>query len=408
MLNSTSIAQINRALENSFGNIKRDMNDLKVLINSQSDSFSGIRKELESIKADAVTKDKINVLKIKLGEVNEEVKRVLDLEKNLKVSPSTVKSLKQIVDELNAKLIALDVRFNQLNKTAISETQLKTLVTQVNTELNRFALELRNSEVKRDDIRRSDIEQYTKHLSNKIVSSNQDITNLRSDLKNYVDKNEVKRILDDINNDFSNVKKEIGTIYKRDNAFVRETEVKDILKKINKEFDGVANELESLKKQNKDFLTVGQVKGLVTDISNEFDDIRAELSKIGKSESPRKDIDDLRKSFANLEKEVKRVDSKAASKEEVAKEIKNVEKSAEIVSVRSHAPAKKVNVIDQRKKFAFAGFLIFVSFLLLLASIYSYYTGNFGFMDNFAISAVVVFIVGMLIRVYAVIKSSKV
>ena len=432
MLNTETIAQLNRALENSFAAIKRDINEVKLSLNSQAEQYFTIKKSIEEVKTDSITKDKINVLKIKIGELNEGLKKVWDIEKQLKSLQTTSgnKVLTQAIDELHAKLIALNLKVEEVHKHAVTESQLKTLVAELNAELNNIASNIRDAEMRRDEVRRQDIEHYAKKIVERVDTTNNDLANLRKEVKNYVDKDQVKKILEEINNDFDSVKNELSTMAKKDAVFVKEHEVKDVLKSINKEFDGVTSELTNLKKQQKDFITAPQIKGLIDDISNEFDAVKAQLANsdankmLGKLEiikkdgATRKDIDELRKSFSSLDKEVKKVGSTSVSKDQFEKELKQIDRELETVSTKSRdygasvvlssQKTKSSGFEKQRRKYLFGNFLIFISFILLLISISSYYFNEPMLMDNFAIGAVIAFLIGISFRIYAVLKSRKV
>jgi len=435
ILNANSIAQLNRALENSFGNIKKDMTELKVLLNTQNEKYSDIRREVENVKNDSATKDKINVLKIKIGEVNEDAKKIWDVEKQLKVlNQPPKKAFQESLDELNAKLVATELKLNQEVKTSASETQLKNVVAGINKELNVLAQEIRNVEFKKDVLSNEVVKSFENKIGSKFRQNNEALNDLRKDLKSYVDKNELKNVVSEFNNDFDlvkrevnnnfdHVKKELIAIQKDAKSFVKETEIKGVLNKINNEFDLVSKELTGLKSQNKDFVTVKQIKGLIDDISDEFDEIKSDLGqlknvkmaadKLGqfkKEVSSRKDVDELRKSFSQLQKEVKNT----ASRSDVEEILGKNNYGASVV-LRDYSSAKKVPVKPAlkplvknekpfRKTYAFGNFLITIAFLSLIASIGSYYFATEALMNNFAIGAVASFVVGMALRMIAVSK----
>lgn len=422
MLNSTNIAQLNRALENSFGAIKRDMNEIKLALKTQAESNTSLKKDVEALREDVVTKDKINVLKIKIGEINEGLKKIWDVEKELKSKgySSSYKDLQKRLDELNAKFIGTELKLNELNKTSVSEIQMKTLIEQINSELNKMASNLREAETRRDEVRREDIEYYTKQLAQRLNSTNKDLDLLRKEVKTYVDKTDVKKILDDINKEFTDVRKEMNSISKRDSAFVREAEIKDILENINDEFDGIAQEISSIKKNNKEYVSANQIKGLIDDISDEFNDIRRDLAKVAnvKDIATKRDVEAVKKDLKNL-------DSQKVSRNEFERELGIIDKELESVSsvpenygasviLDTKKPSKKaklqapMKIQSHRKKYLFGNVLIFLSFMSLIASVVAYYYGQQMLMDQFAITAVIVFVIGMVFRIYSVLKSSKV
>jgi len=432
MLDSTNIAQINKALESSFAAIKKDITDIKLSINSQVEENARLKRDLDSAKAESVTKNKLNALKIKIGELNEGLKKIWDIERQLKnFDPSkTKKMITSEIEELNAKLIATNMKINEIGKQSASESQMKTLVADVNNEMNSLHQEIKDAELDKEEVQQRVIEKHTEKLSKEIGSTNEEIAQIYNDLKKYVSHNEVKRMLDTVNDDFDIIRVDIDEANKASKVFVKENEVKNVLKSVNKEFDGVSQELAELKaevkKQNKIFVTGKQVKTLADDIGKEFSDVRYDLDKLndikGLSEQMRdlkkiaytkKDFDSVKTSLSELQGEIKSISSKIVTKSEFEKELKMIDKelnslekkTTPSVVMKTYASAKKVKSRQNRKTYYFGNFSIFISFMFLIASIISYYVDLQTPMDNFAIAAVVFFILGMAARVYVVAKS---
>ena len=213
------------------------------------------------------------------------------------------------------------------------------------------------------------------------------IAALRKEVKNYVHKDELKTVLKEFNNDLDSMRKELSASQKENKAYVKEAEVQNLLKSINKEFDSVANELDSIRKQSKEFVTASQVKGLVNDIADEFDDVKAQLAALSDVKSTADKLRrDTEKSLTQMQKQVK------AKPETYG------------ASMIMNKPAKSVSVQPYRKTYAFGNFMIFISFMMLIASIASYYFSMPMYMNNFAVGAVATFVVGMVSRMIAVLK----
>ncbi|MBN2421151.1 hypothetical protein JXB27_02635 [Candidatus Woesearchaeota archaeon] len=395
ILNVNTISQLNRALENSFGNIKRDINEIKVLVHSSADRYGQLQREILTIKDETASKDKINVLKIKLGEVNEELKKVWEIEKKVNVmNQPPKKAFQESLDELNAKLVSTELRLNNEMKTSASENQLKTVVAGINKELNALAQEIRKVEFKKDILSNDVVRSFENKIGNKFRENNQAFIELRKDLKNYVDKNELRGVVNEMTNDFDSVRKELLSVQKDAKSFVRDSEIKNVIAKINNEFDVVSKDLNSLKTQSKDFVTVKQIKGLIDDISDEFDDIKKELSNVRNTKLSGK----------NFESQKKFLESQKARKDA---EIKSSTYGASMI-VRE--PAKKVAVKSKQKSgsyaktYAFANFLIVAAFLSLFLSIGSYFFLTEAWMNNSAIAAVCTFVIGMILRSIAIVK----
>ncbi len=415
MLNSTTIAQLNRALENSFGAIKRDINQIKLVANSNSEQFSTIRKQLDSLQTDSVSKDKINVLKIKLGEVNEDVKKIWDLEKQVKAinAPTAERKIMHgAIDDLNAKLVTTQLKLGELGKQAATETQLKTVVSGINAELNKILSEIRNVEIHKDELGKREMNAFEQKIGKRFDNTYDDIEELRKEVKNYVNKNELKSVLSDVNDDFDSIKKDLVSLQKESKSFVKESEVKILLNKINKEFDDIIAELNGIRKQNKEFVTANQIRGLIDDVSNEFDEVKGSVSKLNaikdaasqigqlkKELAPRKEVVDLKKSFSDLQKEMKQTPK-------VPREYYTQQKSSAPTygaSMVYKTETKKTSA-PYKKTRGFGNFLIVIAFLCLIGSIVSYFI-NVPYIDTFAIAAAGTFVVGMILRIIAVLKS---
>ena len=419
MLNSTNIAQINKALSNSFAAIKKDMDDIKVLIASQTDQNSEFKQQMVDVKKDFASKDKLDVLKIKLGEVNEGLKKIWDVEKQLKSLGSTGsnKAVQQAIDELNSKIIAMNMRLTELNKTSVSETQLKALTNDINNELNSVNSSLRESEMRRDEVRREDIEKYNAHIIKKIESVDGDLAELKKTLKGSISKDDLKNVLNELDNDFISVRKEMQSAAEKNKKFVTDVEVKSTLDSINKEFDAVANEIAVLKKEKKDYVKTSQVKGLIEDISSEFDDIKKDLSSLNnvkEAAATKKELDEVRDEFSQLEKNVDKLERNVVTKDDFARELRQIDKDLESlekktpkITINAKMPAKRFKTAH-RGKYVLGNMFLILAVILLIASMYFYYIGIQPYIDNFAIAAVIVFIVGMFTKAYAATKSSKV
>ncbi|HME86918.1 MAG TPA: hypothetical protein VKE88_00735 [Candidatus Nanoarchaeia archaeon] len=392
MITGNSISQINRALENSFSAIKRDMNELKLIAHTNADQFSTLRKDIEALKGESAPKDKMNVLKIKVGELNEEIKKMWELDKKieaLKAPQFDRKSLRIELNELNTKLIATELRLQEYNKRAATEAQVRSVVTNVNTEFNKVLAELRNIEIKKDELGRKIISQFESKIDKKFAAEHDAISALRKEVKNYVHKDELKVVIKELSNDLDSMRKELATSQKDNKAFVKEGEIQNLVKNINKEFDGVAHELESIKKQGKEFVTAGQIKGLIKDIADEFDDVKSQISS----------LQDVKSDSDKFRKQTEKVVS------QMQKQVKTSKVSDSYgASVVMNKPMKVASVQPYRKTYAFGNVMIFASFMLLIASIGSYYFSMSMAMDNFAVGAVATFVVGMIARMTAVLK----
>ncbi|MCX8147388.1 MAG: hypothetical protein N3D84_02885, partial [Candidatus Woesearchaeota archaeon] len=115
-----NLNELDEALQKSFSAVKRDIEDLNSRLRMLQSSIIDIQKYLTNMQSDYVTIDKLNALKIKLADVNEEIKRLYRLEEAFKLlQERTIE--KQKFEMLKKKIDG----FDKLQKTAVTEDKLK-------------------------------------------------------------------------------------------------------------------------------------------------------------------------------------------------------------------------------------------------------------------------------------------
>jgi len=130
-----SIRGLNIRLRNSFATIKQDMQDLKQSQMASLRSSKEIRNELSGMKENFVSKDKFNVLKIKIGDLNEDVKKLGKVEKDLdklKETSAKKEAIEKQLSEMKKELKGMD---KNIENTA-TEKQMEKLIEEVNSEFD--------------------------------------------------------------------------------------------------------------------------------------------------------------------------------------------------------------------------------------------------------------------------------
>ncbi len=356
-MNGRTIGQINEALRNSFAAIKQDMLDIRSSINVQAHDLREMKGAFDTLKGESVTSDKLNLVKIRIGELNESLKRIWGIEEQLKALEDKLVSkafVNQQTDGLSIKINDLRGKLESFAKSYVSELQAKKLVEDINKELN--------------------------------------------SLRTGVD--EVKSIKDTISQ---------RTLEKI--AFKMNGRLEDLNSRFNVLSSEVKSSIEDLRNQNKNVVSEKQVSDLIHDINNEFDRVKEVLHNNSTA------IEQLRESVMNSERSVKssfkrelehtnsrlallqgEMSSKAAVYSAPVRPEKKSKGKKEIASV----PPVEIKGASVRKPLRktrfFANLLIAAAFVSFILSIISFIVDNPSMSDSFGVVALVTFIIGLLLR----------
>ncbi|MFC1728293.1 hypothetical protein ACFLZ7_02400 [Nanoarchaeota archaeon] len=310
MISSDSIARINKALENSFGNIKRDMNELKDAVRVQNKEIIGLQSDGATLKSGIITKDKLDVLKIKVGELNENLKKIWDVEKNLKeVSERSVNRafFEQAVDDLKSKIGQTNFKLGEVNKNYVSEDQVKEAISNINQEFNGVHQSIKEARAIKAGISMDDVERHTSRVAKKVDEFEKDINKFKKQSQNLVTVSQTKDLLDDLNKELDSLKRDVMITEKRTQTFITEAKTKSMIESIrknlqkvdershgyvtenevakvvddiNKGFRGIKDKMALLDKENKTNIKEDEVKNLVDDLGKDFEVIRKDLRKV--------------------------------------------------------------------------------------------------------------------------------
>lgn len=192
-------------LRNSFSKIKGEMDDIKGKVEFQLAALKDMKKEFETSKNDFVTTDKINVLKIKVGDLREELKAVERLETRLREIEKKAADKEQTkikIDELKDHIDSVE----KTSKDAATGAKVEKLVREINDEFGRLRKSVKTIEEKGGSIVRDKLGKLEFDINKKTVSLGNKINLIADEIKKYPAKQEINSLLRDINREFDEVK----------------------------------------------------------------------------------------------------------------------------------------------------------------------------------------------------------
>jgi DNA repair exonuclease SbcCD ATPase subunit len=327
---SRNFRELDEALKLSFLNIKNDMAALKEGLHQQSVKAADLGKAVKESKADIVTVDKFNIIKIKIGELNEGLKKLWDVEKkleDLECKAVVASEFDKQSAEVNAELSELKKKVAELSKTATTEEQARQLAEDVSEEFDKVKKAIEELRSIKDTITRAELEKRTDILNNRADDVRKDFDKVKAEVKDKVRVEQVESLVKDINAEFDRLKsqiadvkigekrfasseeldKEIARLEKRMSdasdkmsaiveGFTKGVEVtlKDFLTANEKKSQSLADEIKkvdsrlskesgSFWKELKTLVTKKQAENLVADINKEFDRVKSDLDKNSKA-----------------------------------------------------------------------------------------------------------------------------
>ncbi len=357
--------RLNAILKNSFAAIKMDIDELKEFRTQQLKSSYEQKQEMDRVKEDYVAKDRLNLLKIKIGEINDSLKKVWDIEENLK----------------------------KLDANKVPKSLFDQKVQELNSEINKRVTEIKLS-----------------------------VSQLREDSKQFISKNQIKELIDDVNGEFNIVHKEVAELKSRKEMF-SVNEVKKRNEELNRKLDLLAKEIIDTNKKLALMIKKDQVEDLVKQINLELDDMKVEMNEIYKLkkyvsfvESDMIKQKDLRKSTKDIEGDLIDLrdtvsDLKREFKKDVEKKVKSVERDIVVKEDKRAESRPKIAIKENekvkkpyRKTLILGNILIGLAFLLLIFAIIAFFAVEPSWTDLLSVVSIISFVMGILLRVIVILK----
>ncbi|MFO8016881.1 MAG: hypothetical protein R6U32_07315 [Candidatus Woesearchaeota archaeon] len=339
------IRNLDISLRRSFSRIKEEMEELRVKMDFQLNGLKELKKDLEESKKDFIGVEKLNVLKVKIGDMMEEIKRVERLDKRLKElekKAADKEQLKTSFEELKNKIDSVEKASNN----AATSERLEKLIKEVNDEFASLRKSIKNIEEKGGSIVRDKLGRLEYDFNKKTAALGSRMNSLSDEMGKRPSKQEINQLLRDVNKEFDDLKESAG-------------------------------EIEAVK---KDLKTVRR-------------------EKLGKPYFEQQ-LEKLNSDIAGLKEELKEARREA---KQSAKASKKAERKAEKEAGRKEN-AKGKSGSRRFTPYMFANMMIILAFMLLAAALVFFFTGNFTYMDHMIYAAVALFMIGIITRIIVVFR----
>jgi chromosome segregation ATPase len=321
---SRSFRELDEALKLSFLNIKNDMAAMKESMHQQSAKLSEVSSNVKENKSDFVTVDKFNILKIKIGELNESLKKLWDVEKKLEeLEGKAVASSefdKQSADT-DKELAELKKKVSEISKTASTEEQTKQLASDINDEFNKVKKAIEELRSIKDTITRAELEKRTDVLNKRAEDVRKDFDKVKVEVSSKVRVEQVESLVRDINGEFDRLKASIADIKLGEKRFALDSDLAREVEKLDNKMSDASQKIAAIVEQFtkgveatlKDFVRLNEknredLAKDITKVNDRFsadnDDIRKELKTLVTKKQAENLVFDINKEFDRLKSDI--------------------------------------------------------------------------------------------------------
>ncbi|MBW3023064.1 hypothetical protein KY308_03090 [Candidatus Woesearchaeota archaeon] len=215
------------------------MDELKKTQDEALSNSYKIKQDLEAIKSDYTPKDKFNLLKIKVGEINDNLKKIWDLERDFKklderktekadfekdmgkFREDVSKGFSDQNTNFTSKLAQLNDRtaktFEKVNenlKVAVTKTQVSALISDMNKEFNFIKAEIVELRKIKDTITAKELDRRTGLMNSRIDLIAKEVVKANQKVAECVTGEQAKKLIEEINNEFNDLKKSLADMEK--------------------------------------------------------------------------------------------------------------------------------------------------------------------------------------------------
>jgi len=341
---------LNESLRNSFAGIKKDMTEIKSEIRSSQDIHSAtakeLRKDIEGLKQQVVTVDKFNLLKIKLAELGEQLRRIDKVEKSVQeLEGRSKEALSKSITDLKTELGSVE----KTAKTAVTEKQMSKLVEEINGEFDSIKQDISGIEGKGGKVADARIARFTEQYEVKLNELGAKIQRLQDMAPEYVKRPSMEALLADINKEFDHLKDSAGDLH--------------------------------------------------DDIKALHEDMKALKREAAVKEEVEEQLKQLRKTITTMRADMREDEGK--TKSALKEAFNKLGSKKDKVVVMDGQPKPKSRLLTA------STIVIIISFLGLGASVASFFLHAGGVMNYIIIGSIVLFVAGIIMRVTALVREES-
>ena len=350
-----NIDALRARLREAFGKIKLEQENL-------IKNIDAVKTDVSAVKSDYVGKEKLNLLKLKIGEINETLKKIWDLEQDIKtLDEKTVNKnyFSQQMELVGADMEDVKKAVATLNKEYVSEFQVKELIENINKEFNVIKENVASIKSIKDSIRSRELRKKTDELHKRV-----------DELKKFLRKTD-----EDLRSAFKKMEDELRTKAKK-----TEEELSSQIKKTDSQvLDKIKQSEIKMEKLERNVVDRKEFSQKSRELENELYSVRKELKDL---KLVLRDVDSLRGSIKKLEK---------SPEPKMTRTVVFEGKKEKIVSESSPSKGKAVKVI--------ANVLIALAFLTLVAAVVSFIMKETDITVYTTIGAISAFVVGIIMKI---------
>lgn len=441
-------------LKESFSHVKQDIHTLQQKQEQEARRLSELQKALTNLEAirasvqketttdmkDHITTEQLNAVKARVTDVQTTLKRLHLLEKHIATIDKEKTTQQEFTNETKRIHTILDIKLNQIedaldelkkeNARFLTKEKAKQLLDEMSKEMTELWTEVNSLRTIKDQLTLHKLDEKTAHVEQQHKELTQHLKQMREQLNAHVSKQEFNTFMRELNKELLQAKKHNEDLQKlkvylahiRDD-FVTADQLNKKIEEFNHSIDQVQKDTNTFRKETIERKEIHKLLGDVRVIAEKKVDALTEnfnkrITEFNNTvEAIQRDTNIFRRETAEkrelkqaMDELTKSIDDRFAKMQTYFNKILN-ELDKNYVAKREHdhlldlrAREIKANLrVTSAKKSEFALFLgnmfIITGFLALIAGIGLYLMKEFVLTNYFAIGAIIVFMIGIIIRV---------
>ncbi|MFQ5474582.1 MAG: hypothetical protein ACE5DM_01980 [Candidatus Nanoarchaeia archaeon] len=294
-------------LRRSFSAIKEDMLKLKESQHQQLAQINEARQTILNVKNDLVTIDKFNVLKIKIGELNDNMKKLWEIDK--KLIEVDAKALSEAdfdrqASEWENEFEKMRQDIVEMRKTGVDEKQLNKLVQDLNEEFDSIKDHLDELRRLKDTITSGELEKRSQTIARELDDLRSEFYRMHKSSESMLTEKQAAALIKDVNSEFDDVKHNLASIESDMKACAKSNDLKREAIRIDGKIQAILQQVAGIKKEQKNLVTKDQMNSLLNDVNCEFNSLKDGLASAVTNSQLDKEKKKSEKQFNHLRSDI--------------------------------------------------------------------------------------------------------